>query len=195
MREDWPARDHGLTILETIVVVLLLLLGILFLMPAVIRHGDNVAHACLGQATAWAIATSIRVYANNYDGWTHPDPSFYPKFFGYRLRGDPGWSVEEARCVSKFVCPSDPSPMLHPHGYPSSFFVTPFFAGANVVAPFGSPAPDGSWAKGVRDPTCLPVVVEAGPHHRLMERLERVYVFADMHSSVGLACRQLPWPE
>jgi hypothetical protein len=77
--------------------------------------------------------------------------------------------------------------MLHPHGYPSSYFVTPFFAGANVMALFGYRAPDGSSLPGPHDPTVVPVLIEAGSHHPTPKpELARHYVFADLHSALGL---------
>jgi len=130
-------------------VALAVLVALLVFTVLITRRARHTAEC---KAKARSIAMSVRTYASNWDGWTHPDLEAYVKEFGYRLSNETGYFGEEppwiapdegrptrsqkrAAAVRGFTCPADHSPGITQHGIPSSYKVRKAFAGLGVMGP------------------------------------------------------------
>lgn len=189
MRTRGVLSERRITLADVIVLVILLLLVAVLGVPHFCSaSGKALCMYCMSKART--IANVPRTYASNWDGWTHPDPTYYVKEFGYRLTSEPGyfegefpWYVPDAKTPTKsqvyaskvkdFRCPQDPAPALRAHGISSSYQVMPVFAGGNIMN------------LGQSAPTTL-VVAEVGERHP-SEDVSRQghYVYADLHATLG----------
>jgi prepilin-type N-terminal cleavage/methylation domain-containing protein len=126
MRRFTSRAPCGFTLIELMIVVTILAILAALLIPALGRAQAQAQKTrCLG--TAKSIATTTRTYATTWDGWTHPDPSYYIKLLGRPLYGDPTFPINDnnainvAKAVKDFRCPADSSPALNFHNYFSSY--------------------------------------------------------------------------
>jgi prepilin-type N-terminal cleavage/methylation domain-containing protein len=174
MHDTEPRRSKGFTLIELMIVVTILAILAALLLPAVGRAQAK-ANAMACQAAVRAIGTSIRTYANNWDGWTNPNAEYYPKLYGHKLKSEgAGFNQLEANAVDKFICPSDNAPTQTLEGYYTSYLVTGPFAGQNIT-------------NLTTDPTNTIAVRERGRRHPTPKgELEGHYVFVDLHSGLGL---------
>lgn len=186
---------RGFTLIELMVVTAIIAILAAILVPAIQRAQTRaLAINCLAKGKA--IASAMRTYASSWDGWTSPDAEHFVKEMGYRLRTDigyfgeqgyvsptnPGWSTNQssasygyARKVKDFGCPSEANPPSTIHVIRSSYRVVGAMAGGNLMGLPGS-----------ADETL--VVVENNKRHPTEgERLEKFYIFADLHAQLGFS--------
>jgi len=129
-KEQGMARhSSGLTLVEALV-ALTVLVALLMLVVLITRPARQAAEC---KENVLGIYAALRTYASNWDGFTHPDPDYYVKLAGYKLRNEPGYDARKAARVTDFVCPSDAGPSENRHGYFSSYRVVGPFAGGNVM--------------------------------------------------------------
>lgn len=188
MHPKRPFRSSlGFTLIELMVVVAIIVVLAALIIPALqMAQARALSQNCMAKGKA--IATSIRTYSAGWDGWSNPDPEHYVKEFGYKLRNEKGyfgedagtWTRDEltqscsyARAVMDFRCPADPNPRITKHAIPTSHQVYSAFAGKNLMA-FTSLA---SRTIAVRE--------NKKPHPGEANVLDGVYVFADLHATIG----------
>lgn len=188
MRKRRLSSVRGFTLIELMVVVTIIAILAALIVPALQRaQSKSMAMRCL--STARSIASTIRSYASNWDGWTSPDPEHFVKDFGYQLSSDEGYfgepagtwtsqttsqSYQHAGKIKDFSCPVDEGPPRTSHIIPSSYAVTSFFAGTNIM-------------NATMEANRMLAVREQGSkrHPTGSDSLERSYVFADLSSTLG----------
>jgi len=188
MRKRCLKFARGFTLIELMVVVTIIAILAALIVPALQRaQSKSMAMKCL--ATARSIASTIRAYASNWNGWTNSDPDHFVGEFGYKLSSDDGyfgepggtWTTQttsqsylHAQTIGDFRCPVDETARLTSHIVPSSYGVTSFFAGRNIM-------------NETMEANRMLAVRELGTkrHPKGSDSLERSYVFADMSSTLG----------
>ena len=180
--------SRGFTLIELMVVVTIIAILAALIVPALNSVVARTAGIrCLSQARS--IAASLRTYAANWKGWTNPDADYFVKEFGHKLSSEEGYygepagtwsadtssrSYQRALETREFVCSVDPSPPRTRHVVPSSYAVTTFFAGMNVMT------------LDLEANRVLAVREVGGKRHPVPgDRMERSYVFADLSATLG----------
>ena len=193
-------RRRAFTLIELMVVVTIIAILAALIVPALQKaQAKAMAMNCLSRAKS--IATSVRTYASSWDGWTNPDPQYYVKLMGFRidipssagtgqetigyLNNDaPGWasdsttqSYRHAQSLGDLMCPVDESPRTTKHAIRSSYAVTSFFAGDNIM---NNQMPSNE----------ILAVSEVGKRHPRSggaggDVNDGHYVYADLHATLG----------
>ena len=195
MKSRCPSRK-GFTLIELMVVVTIIAVLAALIVPALQKaQAAAMARQCMSRARS--IAASIRAYASNWDGWTNIDRDYYVKEFGYKLSSELGYEGEAAGTwaddsttqsyqrhgmVGDFRCPVDEAPSRNSHAILSSYGVSKFFAGTNVM---------NQTAAANR----ILAVKEVGKRHTVggsQNELEAHYVMADMSTTLGFKGDYLP---
>jgi hypothetical protein len=124
-------------LLNLLVIVVIVLVLAALILPALQKASSASPHrGCMSKVRG--IPAAIRAYAALWGGWTHPDPDYYIKLYGFKLSHENGWAPNGYRTSKDLLCPIDDSPRLA-HGVRTSYFVCSGFLGANVMA-FQQPA-------------------------------------------------------
>ena len=188
-----PKKRLGFTLIELMVVVTIIAVLAALIVPALQKaQAAAMARSCMSRARA--IATSLRAYASNWEGWTNSDRDYYVKEFGYRLSGEAGyygtsgteaagvWAADSTSqsyarhaTVGDFRCPVDEAPDPNLHAIPSSFQVAKAFAGSNLANLRGQA-------------NKILAVKELGARHLGPgpdNETDRHFVMADLSSSLG----------
>ena len=189
------AHDHSpreRSLIQAAVVLAIFVLSFIGLaVPVTSKAGVKAMdRKCISRARA--VAVCIRTYASNWGGWTHPDPCYYVKDFGYRLNCEPGYSGEpapwyvpgapsptasqtRAARATDFTCPLDEALIFRAHGMPTSYQLGAYFCGRNVLS-------------GHLDASRVLIGAEVGRRHPKARRDEAPqghYVYADLHAELG----------
>ena len=189
-----PSRKKsGFTLIELMVVVTIIAVLAALIVPALQKaQAAAMARSCMSRARA--IATSLRAYASNWEGWTNRDRDYYVKEFGYRLSTEAGyygtggteaagvWAADSTSqsfarhgTVGDFRCPVDEDPARNLHAIPSSFRVAKAFAGSNTANLRGQA-------------NKILAVKELGARHLIPgpdNAMDRHFVMADLSSTLG----------
>jgi len=178
----------GFTLIELMVVVTIIAILAALIVPALQRaQAKSMTMKCI--SIGRSIVGTIRAYSSNWNGFTHRDPAHYIKDFGYVLSDETGYdgdapctwandstkaSYATAQKIRDFVCPVDETPTDTDHAVPTSFQVTGFFAGKNIM-------------NMTMEANRTLALSELGDkrHPKGRERMERNYVFADMSATLG----------
>jgi prepilin-type N-terminal cleavage/methylation domain-containing protein len=145
--------SRGFTLIELLVVVVIIAILAGLLLPILAKaQAQANAKACLGKARV--IATQLRTYSSQWEGYTPLDPeTFITRDKGYIAYGDKGYEGEAAGTwynfgsaagsdlsesqkknakVKDFLCPMDQNPLINKNGIAKSYQISSFYSGYNL---------------------------------------------------------------
>jgi prepilin-type N-terminal cleavage/methylation domain-containing protein len=187
--------SKGFTLIELLVVVVIISILAGLLLPILSKAQQQAnARACLGKARV--LATQLRTYSSQWEGYTPLDPeSFLNKDKGYHTYNELGYEGEAAGTwynygsasganlsesqkinakVKDFLCPMDQNPLINKNGIPKSYQVASFYSGYNLSS------------LAAEDSKTV-VIGEIGRRHadESGRKNEAYYTYGDMHVELG----------
>jgi prepilin-type N-terminal cleavage/methylation domain-containing protein len=131
-------RPTGFTLVEIMTVTVIILVLAMLIFAGITSIGQkSVFTKCA--SVAKSIGTATKTYANDWQGWLNPNGDAFPAALNYplydlsSLLGAYNTYRSLTRGVNDFRCPADPSPRLMRSGYETSYQVSSFFIGKNLM--------------------------------------------------------------